>query len=35
MEDTLKVADRIIEATQKTKDYVQQSSDFAFVADVI
>lgn len=34
MEETLKVADRIIEVTQKTKDFVQQASDFAFVAEV-
>ena len=34
MEDTLKTADRIIQATLKTKDYVQQAQDFLFVADV-
>ncbi len=35
MEETLKVADRIVEITRKTKDYIQQSTDFLFAADVI
>lgn len=34
MEETLKTADRIIQATLKTKDHIQQSSDFLFVAEV-
>jgi hypothetical protein len=34
MEETLKVADRIVEITRKTKDYIQQSTDFLFAADV-
>lgn len=34
MEETLKWADRIVEITKKTKDYIQQSQDFAFVADL-
>jgi hypothetical protein len=34
MEETLKLADRIIEITQKTKDYVQQANDFVLVAEV-
>lgn len=34
IEETLKVADRIVEITQKTKDFVQQSQDFTFVAEI-
>lgn len=34
MEDMLKTADRIVEITAKSKDFVQQSQDFAFVADI-
>ena len=35
IEECLKVADRIVEITHKTKDYVQQSQDYTYVADVI
>lgn len=34
MEDMLKMSDRIIEITKKSKDYIQQSLDFSFVADI-
>jgi len=34
MEETLKMADRIVETTKKSKDHIQQSQDFAFVADL-
>ena len=34
MEEHLKMADRIIETTLKTKDYVQQSQDFLFTAEI-
>lgn len=34
MEEHLKVADKIIEITVKTKDYVQQSQDYLYVAEV-
>jgi len=33
MEETLKMADRIVEITKKSKDHIQQSQDFSFVAD--
>lgn len=33
-EESLKVADKIIEITKKTKDFVQQSADFFSVAEV-
>ncbi len=34
MEDMLKMTDRIIETTSKTRDFIQQSQDFTFVADI-
>lgn len=34
IEECLKVADRIVEITHKTNDFVQQSQDFTYVADV-
>jgi hypothetical protein len=34
MEETLKVADRIIEITKKTKDHIQQWTDYLFVSEV-
>ena len=34
MEETLKTADKIIEITNKSKDNVQQSQDYLFVAEV-
>jgi hypothetical protein len=34
MEETLRIADKLIEITCKSKDHVQQSSDFFFVAEV-
>jgi hypothetical protein len=34
MEETLKWAERIVEITKKTKDYIQQSQDFAFAAEL-
>jgi hypothetical protein len=34
MEETLRIADKLIEITSKSKDHVQQSNDFLFVAEV-
>lgn len=34
MEESLRIADKLIEITCKTKDYIQQSNDFLFVAEV-
>ena len=34
MEETLRIADKLIETTCKSKDHVQQSNDFFFVAEV-
>lgn len=33
-DECLKIADKIVEITHKTTDFVQQSQDFSFVADV-
>lgn len=35
MEEMLRIADKLVEITCKSKDHVQQSNDFLFVADVI
>jgi hypothetical protein len=34
MEETLRIADKLIEISSKSKDHVQQSNDFLFVAEV-
>lgn len=35
MEEMLRIADKLVEITCKSKDHVQQSSDFLFVAEVL
>ena len=34
MEETLRIADKLIEISSKSKDHVQQSNDFLFVTEV-